>query len=31
MFVANFIKPQTDETDMKHFDIKNEIIDRNTN
>lgn len=30
VFLANFIKPQTGETDIKHLQTKNRIIDHNT-
>lgn len=30
VFLANFIKPQSAETDIKHFQTKNRIIDKNT-
>lgn len=31
IFLGNFVKPQTGETDVKHFSTKNRIIDHNTN
>lgn len=31
IFLGNFIKPQTGETDLKHFNTRNQIIDQNTN
>lgn len=31
VFIANFVKPQNGETDLKHFSTRNNIIDRNTN
>ncbi|XP_074025815.1 uncharacterized protein [Leptinotarsa decemlineata] len=30
IFLANFMKPQTGETDIKHFQTKNRILDSNT-